>query len=240
MTKTPHKNGVRKAAPYAQAKKKANKKVLKLTARRAKHDRMPRKAVGSTGKNAVHVSKTRKPKAMAFVAPEMVVSPHQVRSEEVMRDPKFAEYLGRKVGKRAVEVVTILATPQTDEKVAEVMAVKVNEVRRMLNVLNSYSLVRYDVNKDNKGWLTFKWYLDREKIAEFGDNVIAKEGRTEYSLPQGCNDFFVCDTCYKDQKLVLPFDNAFESAFKCECGSKLRMISRQETEALFAQDGKVL
>lgn len=180
----------------------------------------------------------RRQRAVQEEAP--TVSPHHERSVEIIGHPLFSEYLGKKVGKRAIEVIGTLDTPQTDEKVAEVLGIKVNEVRRMLNVLNSYSVVRYDVNKDSKGWLTFKWYLDREKIVELGDNIILKAGRVEHRLPENCNDFFVCNKCYQDQKIVLPFENAFEMSFKCECGDKLRMISRVEAENLFAQDGKVL
>jgi hypothetical protein len=72
------------------------------------------------------------------------------------------------------------------------LSVKINEVRRILNVLDTYGVARYDTNKDNKGWLTFKWYLDSEKLGELSQSIENSRSENGYKLQDGCNDFFFC------------------------------------------------
>ncbi|MGC8533770.1 MAG: hypothetical protein ACP5MV_04060, partial [Candidatus Parvarchaeum sp.] len=50
--------------------------------------------------------------------------------------------------------------PKTDDALANELSVKVNEVRRVLNLLSGYGITKYDTEKDSKGWLTFNWYVD--------------------------------------------------------------------------------
>ncbi len=139
------------------------------------------------------------------------------------------------VGTGAVDILrTLVEAPKTDESIAEKLNIKVNDVRRMLNVMNSYSIVRYDVNKDNKGWLIFTWRIDSEKLSEYVMTISKETVVVETTLPGNCNDFFVCKKCYTKEKTVLPFDSAFESDFSCvSCGKPFALLSREETVALF-------
>lgn len=48
-----------------------------------------------------------------------------------------------------------------------------------------------------------------------------------------CNDYFICNKCYKDTKLVFAFDAAYEAGFRCTvCGSKFQMIDKANAEKL--------
>ncbi len=157
--------------------------------------------------------------------------------EDVISNSVFVDYMSKNVGRRSIDMVQCLnETAQTDDKLALKLSVKVNEVRRMLNVLNSYSITRYDINKDSKGWLTFKWYLDRDKLRGFNIILNEKEHAENFKLQDNCNDFFFCKSCYKDQKVILPFDAAFEISFKCECGAPLSVLSKEEATALFKEE----
>ena len=89
------------------------------------------------------------------------------------------------------------------------------------------------VNKDGKGWLTFKWYLDKRKIGAFYDSLCEKEGERKVTLPEDCNDFFYCVSCYSEQKVILPFDSAFDAEFKCDCGKKLVVVDKEHAVSLY-------
>lgn len=154
------------------------------------------------------------------------------KTRQVLGGVAFVDYVAKNVGSRANDILGVLATgPETDEKIAEILNLKLNETRRMLNVLNGYGIVRYDINRDKRGWLTFEWYLDGSSLLDFDKGMGSRDSQSRRSLPENCNDFFICGTCYKTQHIVLPFDVAYENSFRCGCGGGLSMLSRSEAEA---------
>ncbi len=160
----------------------------------------------------------------------------RLRVEGLLDNTVFAEFISKNVGKKAISVIKLLNSPQTDEKIAADLDVKINEIRRILNVLDSYGVARYDTNKDSKGWLTFKWYLDGEKLTELHQNAVTAKPESLYKMPENCNDFFYCGKCYDEAKVILPFDAAYESQFKCDgCGKSLKQLSKEEARALFEE-----
>ncbi len=163
---------------------------------------------------------------------ERKISAEQIDSARAMiKNAIFYDFISKTVGSRANDILGALCdTPQPDERLAEKLNIKLNETRRMLNLLNGHGIVRYDVNKDQKGWLTFRWYVDHDALGNFYENVLEREERPRSVLPEDCNDFFMCALCYEKQRIVFPFDVAYENGFKCECGKELRMITRAEAE----------
>jgi len=158
------------------------------------------------------------------------------RAALILEDRPFALHMDEKAGPNASEILKILAkAPKTDEDIAAQLGMKVNDIRRALNIMNSYSIVKYDVNKDSKGWLIFKWKLNQEKLEGYvGKLRVELSTVEEPELQNGCNDFFMCKKCYPEQKVVLPFDSAFESGFNCDsCGKPYAILNRQEASELF-------
>ena len=155
---------------------------------------------------------------------------------EKLQNKAFTQHINAKVGINASDILKVLIkTQKTDEDVATQLNMKVNDVRRALNIMNGYSIVKYDVNKDSKGWLMFKWRINNEKLDDYISNV-EKELNTEAEpeLPGNCNDFFICKKCYTNQKIVLPFDSAFDSGFNCDnCGKPYTILNRSEAVELF-------
>jgi transcription factor E len=232
---------------------KKNNKVLKTRSKRlsAASAKKNLKRIHSKKVNASHQKKAvnkqvLRPK-VSKASPKTQkkvkeVVPQVVENKDIsfaIDNAVFSEYIGKNVGSHALDIIKILnETQQTDDKLAATLAIKVNEVRRMLNVLNSFSITRYDINKDSKGWLTFKWYLDREKLRIFTDTVVQNSVETGAHLQDNCNDFFFCKACYAEQKVIFPFDTAFEASFKCgECGKPLSGLNREETQTLVYQAG---
>jgi len=155
---------------------------------------------------------------------------------EILTNNSVVEFLTKNVGKYAIEVMKRLSVPKTDDALAEELGVKVNEVRRVLNTLGGFGVTRYNTNKDSKGWLTFSWYIDQEKLKELEQTAQEAQKVNVPSLPEDCDDFFVCEKCYPTNKIVLPFDAAFEKSFKCpECGRPLKRLSKEEVKELFSE-----
>jgi transcription factor E len=230
--------------------KKAARKVVRMPAARSrkvvKIKAHARKRVAAPSARPVRKMGVRaaraKDLAMKKKAAEAEVierkKAEQVRVSEIVAKASFSEFLSQNIGKRAVEIINVIRNPQTDEEIAAALGMKINEARRILNVLSSYGVARYDANKDSKGWLTFEWYLDTEKLGELDNMIANRKPEGAYALPDNCNDFFYCTKCYEDQKIVLPFDAAFENQFKCDsCGNKLKQLNREEVMSLLEREG---
>ncbi|MGC8662291.1 MAG: hypothetical protein ACP5RT_00700 [Candidatus Micrarchaeia archaeon] len=152
--------------------------------------------------------------------------------EEIVNNQEISTYIAKNVGKKAIDLINMLDFPTSDEELAEKSDIKINEVRRILNVLNSYGLTKYDTLKDKNGWLTFKWYINMNNIENVKKNLEEKSKSVTYKLPDGCNDFFICGACFDKRRILLPFDTAVEMKFKCDCGGDLQRISKEEAKKL--------
>ncbi|MEM3791466.1 MAG: hypothetical protein QXL16_01925, partial [Candidatus Micrarchaeaceae archaeon] len=101
---------------------------------------------------------------------------------------------------------------------------------------NGEGITKYHIEKDSKGWMTFKWFLEEEKFFEFAEKATKnKREKEEDSLYPDCNDFFYCENCYEEQKVVFPFDTAFEYNFRCECGRTLSVMSKDKVREIFSK-----
>ncbi|VVB77012.1 Transcription factor E [uncultured archaeon] len=214
-------------ASKAPANPKVKSNRVAAVAKKSAVDRAAARKLAKMRDDAI--KKTKKNEADAAVKRE-----EGVLIEAIAEKKMFSDFISQNVGKRAIDIIKHIHNPQTDESVAADLGMKINEVRRILNVLSSYGVARYDTNKDNKGWLTFKWYLDSEKLTELDAKIASMKPESTYHLQDNCNDFFYCAKCYDEQKTILPFDAAFEGQFKCDsCGGKLKQLSRTEATDLF-------
>lgn len=204
----------------------------------------------TTRKSSIPLKKTKKPLA-ARPQPKPSKTPKKPTEEEILREKfleesrrsallldnrYFNQHMSEKVGTSGPEILReLVKSPKTDEDIASKLNTKVNDVRRALNLMNGYSIVKYDVSKDNKGWLIFKWRINNEKLDDYIKKMEAESNTVDIPLlPGNCNDFFICKKCYSTQKVVLPFDSAFESGFNCEtCGKPYAILNKEETVALF-------
>ncbi len=158
----------------------------------------------------------------------------RMKVEVLLANAVFSDFISKNVGKKAINIIRMLHIPQTDEKLAADLGIKINEVRRILNVLDSYGVARYDTNKDSKGWLTFKWYLNHERLMALNTDIMTRKPEWAYRLPEDCNDFFYCNACYDEQKVIMPFDAAYENQFKCDnCGKGLKQLTREQAQNMF-------
>ncbi|HVC57940.1 MAG TPA: hypothetical protein VND15_00505 [Candidatus Acidoferrales bacterium] len=151
--------------------------------------------------------------------------------EGLMENENAIEYLKKNVSKRSVEVLDMLITPKTDEFLAEKMEMKINAIRRILNIMQGYGITNYYISKNTNGWLSFSWYINTSKLQPFL-NYINNMERESAVVNDNCNDYFVCNDCYKTDKLIFTFDAAFENNFKCNCGNSLDRMDSTEVSTM--------
>ncbi len=189
----------------------------------------------TAGKAVKKVSSRELAKIAAVKAANESVLEEVRKVGELVENRAFLQNIDKNVGTGSTDILrTLIKGPHTDEDISTHLSLKVNDVRRMLNVMNGYSIVRYDVNKDNKGWLIFRWRIDREKLKDYISNMEAASVEEGPVLPGDCNDFFMCKKCYSEQKVIVPFDSAFESGFTCgNCGKPYTILNKEQTVALF-------
>jgi transcription factor E len=154
--------------------------------------------------------------------------------EALVEDTRISDYLNKNVSRHASEVIDLLTTPRTDEEIAAALDLKINAVRRILNIMQGYGITNYNVSKNNEGWLSFAWYINTNKVPQFFDYV--KNTTSEKAtLKDDCNDYFICKSCYDDNKFIFTFDAAYESGFKCNiCSKQLHRIDRGKASELLS------
>ncbi len=219
------------------SKGKAAKKARKNVA--VQRSPVERKQVNiSTKERAKQLATTLKQKGKATEgrkrANVSVPQPDDVKLalDGLLSNERAVEYLKKNVSKMAVDVIGMLTTPKTDEYLAEQLGTKINAIRRILNIMQGYGITNYYISKNTKGWLSFAWYINTSKLPPFLEYVDGME-REKSIVNEGCNDYFVCNTCYKTDRFVFTFDSAFENSFRCNnCGKNLNRMNREEAEGL--------
>ncbi|MGC8572302.1 MAG: hypothetical protein ACP5RI_01685 [Candidatus Micrarchaeia archaeon] len=142
------------------------------------------------------------------------------------------EYLKKNVSSMTLDILSTLSEPKIDDKIAEALNIKINVVRRVLNMLQNYGITNYYIAKNANGWLSFAWYVNVDKIPAFIESLTKQENK-KVEIDDNCNDYFICPNCYKNTKIMYPFDIAYENTFKCSiCNGKLTQVSREEIEKM--------
>jgi transcription initiation factor IIE alpha subunit len=218
MTKLSKKNGVKAKTAPVRAPSRGNvniKDSRASTTRKTSHS----KTAGRGGNAPINVS----------ISPPDEV---KVVLSELSSNEAAISYLNKNVSKRALQVVEQLSSPKTDEDLAAMLDMKINAVRRILNILQGHGVTNYYVSKNVNGWLSFAWYINVSKLKPFFNYVESIENKKPV-IDSDCNDYFVCNACYDRTKLIFTFDAAFEGSFKCnECGDGLLMINRDTASKL--------
>jgi transcription factor E len=155
----------------------------------------------------------------------------KIALDKLLTNEMAMEHLRKNVSKMAVDVIGMLVTPKTDEFLAEQLGMKINAIRRILNIMQGYGITNYYISKNTKGWLSFAWYINTNKLAPFLEYIDSME-KEKSIINESCNDYFICNNCYKSDRLVFTFDSAFESNFKCGCGKNLNRMNRDEVAVL--------
>jgi transcription factor E len=153
--------------------------------------------------------------------------------DSLMQNDRGISYLKKNVSRSITDVISLLTVARTDEYIAEKLGIKINAVRRMLNIMQNYGITNYYISKNKNGWLSFAWYMNTSKLPSFLEYVRGVESEKSM-IEENCNDYFVCNNCYKENKLIFTFDAAYEAGFSCNaCGKNLeRLGGKSDVEKL--------
>lgn len=165
-----------------------------------------------------------------------IAPPEEIKTAlgNLLGDDNSLAFLRKNVSKWAPDVLNMLASPKTDEYLAEQLGMKINAVRRILNLMQGYGVTNYYVAKNTNGWLSFAWYINASKVAPFFDYIKSVSARRTV-VTNECNDYFMCNGCYSKDKLIFTFDAAYEAAFRCSCGQKFIRVGRDVAEKLTSE-----
>ena len=157
--------------------------------------------------------------------------------DALLQNEKGITYLKKNVSRSIVDVISLLTVPRTDEYITEKLGIKINAVRRMLNIMQNYGITNYYISKNKNGWLSFAWYMNTNKLPAFLEYVRSVESEKSM-IEDNCNDYFVCNNCYNENKLIFTFDAAYEAGFSCNaCGKNLeRLGGKGDVEKLISTD----
>lgn len=101
---------------------------------------------------------------------------------------------------------------------AKKLKLTINQIRNILYKLSNYSLVSFTRKKDKrKGWYTYFWTLENEKVLELLSKKLEKEAEVlkNQLKSRKIKRFFECKTC----KTEIGEENALLHNFTCqECG----------------------
>ncbi len=148
--------------------------------------------------------------------------------DDLANNDVVATYLSQRVSKNSIDIIKELVKPKTDDEMAEDLDIKINSVRRIVNILHTYGLTNYRREKNKEGWESFYWYINIRKIPDFLNYVVSVSS-TKLNIDDKCNDYFVCNHCYNENRMIFNFDSAFEADFKCiNCGGSLIRISKPQ------------
>ena len=149
----------------------------------------------------------------------------------------LAELSEKIFGRRARQVMEYLIEKgeATDEQVAKVFGIDVNEARKILNGLFEQRLLRYRRARDEKiGWYIYFWRVTDENPAVILDARRRKaldilRRRLEYEKN---NTFYICPKC--ERKYT--FDEAVDNSFRCiECGELLEPLDNTKIVAILEE-----
>lgn len=145
-----------------------------------------------------------------------------------------------RIDKDAAKIVKELSDHgrSTEDELARATELKINDIRKILFKLNSFSLAFSETIQDKKtGWMIFYWRIESDQIEGViktqKKRILEKvKARQEY---EKSHDFYWClnDDCARRS-----FEDAMEVLFKCPtCGKRLDHFDN--SKALEIVDTKV-
>lgn len=158
-----------------------------------------------------------------------------VTVEEALKNEAVKAYLFRIVGEEGLMLIEKFPSEgeYSDEDLAEVTEINLNNVRHTLYTLYGKRLAEYRrIKNPETGWLTYLWVLKFENLnntltEEMEEILEILKTREDYEF---FNDFYICNTC----GLRYTFDEAMSRDFICiNCDEKMDHFDNELlTEAL--------
>ncbi len=133
-------------------------------------------------------------------------------------------------GSLAVSVVELLMNKKDVNEflIEKKLNVTINQIRNVLYKLSNLGLVSFTRKKDKrKGWYTYFWTLNKEKILEFLNKSLDKKINDLKSQLKTREEkrFYICKTC----KIEVSEEKALLNNFECpECGEVYELSNSEK------------
>ena len=127
-------------------------------------------------------------------------------------------------GENAIDILKLLKEETEDEKIAEMLKLKVSDVRSVLNKLNELGITFYNRSKnEDTGWFYYNWSIDRVKFRDWINLTIKnQDARVRYAHLID-DEHYYCASC--GLGTYFTFDDSMNLSFKCpSCQNDLELI----------------
>lgn len=175
----------------------------------------------------VKAAKIKTPKAPEIEVPK-TLTPAEIKLNE-QRTKQLVTLVQELAGENGAKIVKSIGDEAvTDDKIEKGSGLKIAEIRSVLNHLHSYGLVEYSKEKNMQtGWFTYTWKINSNRALS---NFLAmkqneyRQLKSKLQTQDGAQIYACGAGCVK-----IPFDEAFETQFKCPaCAKKLNFVDFQE------------
>jgi len=154
-----------------------------------------------------------------------------VTEKNILKVPTVQEFIEKKAGKNAVDLIKICCYKRKaikDEDVANELKLKVTDVRTTLNRLHYRGIANYRKTKNKKtGWYSYTWKINTPKVIE----LVIEEQKDEIEKlermleEEESYSFFSCKKKCQEH----PFEIAAEYQFKCpSCGNTMKYLDNKK------------
>ncbi|MCX6773605.1 MAG: hypothetical protein NTY68_01240 [Candidatus Micrarchaeota archaeon] len=127
-------------------------------------------------------------------------------------------------GENAIDILKLLKKDTEDEKIAEMLKLKVSDVRSVLNKLNELGITYYNRTKnEDTGWFYYNWSIDKSKFREWINSTVKnQDARIKYAHLIN-DEHYYCPGCGLGTNFS--FDDAMNLSFKCpSCQTGMELV----------------
>jgi transcription initiation factor TFIIE subunit alpha len=139
-------------------------------------------------------------------------------------DDVIRKELINSAGENAIDILKLLKKETEDEKIAEMLKLKVSDVRSVLNKLNAIGITFYNRTKnEDTGWFYYNWSIDRTKFREWIITTVKnQDARIRYAHLIK-DEHYYCPGCGLETHFS--FDDAMNLSFKCpSCQNSMELV----------------
>ncbi len=142
-------------------------------------------------------------------------------------------------GENAIDILKLLGKETEDEKIANVLKLKVSDVRSVLNRLNEIGIAFYDRTKnEDTGWYYYNWSVDMNKFRGWVNSTLRnQDARIKYAYLIE-DEHYYCPQCGIGTSFA--FHDAADLVFKCpSCTNTLELIESGVLDRYFGRPKKL-
>ena len=151
----------------------------------------------------------------------------------VLKNPSARKLLIDLGGENTLAVIKALKVATEDEEIADMLGLRVSDVRAVLNKLNEAGFAYYERTKDEEsGWYYYHWKIDKDKLKTWVEEKLFHEAQKYRNLIME-GEYYFCPKC--GLETVVKFEDAMDMNFKCpRCETPLELLDETVIDTYIA------